>query len=403
MITNNLMATQPLGLRIILLLAITAQVASAQIHSVRRYGEPLSSRSNTFALSDTTVEDEPGFWNDFYVYTSVGAQAFNWKPTERDGGGYISFKTKGLRSYNGLAVLGYRGMDALSLSYEGVFRKSREQEEMLVTNFARESGIERYTWGLKIDPFVQAIIPDDHWFSKYVLRRIFSIKFKYSHELYFGEAAGKQDFIFVPLDVGARFNSPLPPQSQRVSAGEKLFFQTLFVDYETSISAYTYQTVDVRIGYFQSKWERPSDYYVYTTVDDTLVILGYRFEASGVMLGIQTIDRGAPGFYIDLALRFAALSKRSITTSVEDLGTVFSSEDGSGLNYVSLFAGGWYNAYFDSQRNSGLYLSFGVTWERRRWLREYSTPEGQTSSADNFSVVENDEFLKFFGSLGFRL
>jgi hypothetical protein len=350
------------------------------------------------ALQSSFSQKEDEFpligWKDVFGHLSCGYKIFSWSPVDRGKFGFIEFSTEGLHALNFYSAIGLFHMEFFSYNYEGTFPNTNRQKEMITTYFAYETGLEKFTYGIKLDPLAHYIISANSFFKKYILQKLFSIRFKYSKELYYGKAKAQKEFYFVPFTANFFNSQYTPSQNKIIHVGNNINFKTLFTDNETSLSVYTADISDVRVLYFSSMWERPSDYFYYLATNNKPMILGTKFEVNGIGVSLETVDRGKPGWNFDLSLRFTGLSTRSIKNASGDFQDILNDLDSSWLNYLSYSLGVWDNIYIENKRDKGLNFTFGIVYEQRRWLREYGN--------DKFDVIEKDEFYKLFGNIGYR-
>jgi len=333
-------------------------------------------------------------WKDVFGHLSSGYKIFSWAPEDRGENGFIGFSTEGLHTFNLFSQIGLFHTEVFSYSYEGTLPNTSRQKEMLTTYSSNETGLEKFTYGVKLDAIASYLFPENSFLNKYVLRTIFSIRYKYSKELYFGKANALKEFYFVPLEADFYRFQYAPSVKKIIHKEENINFKTLFIDNETSISIYSNYISEVRIFYFSSEWERPSDYFFFLAYDNKPMILGTKFDVNGIGISYETVDQGKSGLNYDLSLRFTGLSDRSIKTAQGEMQDIFNNLDSSWLNYVSLNIGAWYNIYIDEKRNKGLNFTIGIILTERRWLREYGD--------DNFDVIEEDNFEKLFVNIGYR-
>ena len=342
-----------------------------------------------------------------FLNLSGGLQLYRWSPEDRKDG-TLKFDTEDLLAFNTSGSFGFARAELFSFSYEGLFKNTPHQREMLSTNSVKEKGLEKIMWALNFAPIFNTIIKADNFGSK-VLQRVLSVKLKYTKTLYFGEALGVTDFYFVPLDL--KFvNNTLPTQAIYVDKGEKVKFKTIFEDKEITfplfiIRPYSNLQHNIRLGLFETKWERPSDYLLLETTDKVPIVCAYRFESRGFLFGIQTIDEGKEGLNLDWTIRLSTFFKSSITSSYEHIGG-YSEDDDEWVSHSSLLLDCWYNMIFISSKQNkdrSIRLTIGGSIERKIWNRNYTVNENNKEEKIESELIESEWFSRFYVKLLFRL
>ena len=310
----------------------------------------------------------------------------------------VDYETEGLSVYRIVGNLGYGHYPFLTFVYEQPVTPSSSQEEMLEANMTQESGMEKFTWGIRLDPIVNHFLTGDN-FAQAILRRAFSIRFKYTRELYFGEAKSLVDAVYIPMDAVVDYENRVISGGKGISEGETLAFKTEFIDYEVSLPLFTYGSskpakYDFRIGYYDSKWERLSDSRN-VVVDDLPSIFDARYRSRGLLLATGTTDLGLPGLNADGYFKIGL--DDSLDSAIE-----WDRHTGSDV-VVKQLEGGlnvWYNLYFSPSRE-GLFLSLGGGWSMRRMTIDISQSDG-TDGSSSTVFNDTDELSKLWALLAYR-
>jgi len=334
------------------------------------------------------------------LYLNAGYQYSQWeiKP-DFIGEPFLDFATEGLEQINIAAIIFLRDYDFMIYTYEGPLVPTNRQNEMFTYNTVQEYGLEKYTGGIDLYPIADIIFPSDAAIYKYFLKPIFSIKFKYTSELFFGEATSSNIFYYVPLNDAFNPYNINPDELQLVETGEIVGFKTYFTDYEISIAFETSYEHSFRIGYFSSHWKRPSDYFYYWANTDYPLIFGTRYYAEGLWFGLQSQKQTTPEFHFDLYARITGIGSCSMKNAYTDLDREFRNIDGSWLNYIGLYAKAWYNYYPKDIKFKNFSMTVGGSWERRNWSREYGESE---SGESRFDVIDRDDIIKGYASIAIR-
>lgn len=334
--------------------------------------------------------------NLLHINANFGLKAFYWKPNKRPGG-FLSFKTEGLGLYKFSGSFGLWKFDIIDVDYEGPIQTTEHQKEMFIINDKKSEGLEKYTFGVKLDPIAKRLFPIESGMIGFVLRRILSIKFTYSNELFYGYAKCENNFYYVPKNIS--FNSASSDDYINVSKNDIINFKTYFTDKLVSVlisSDPDPDGWDVRVGFFSETWRRPSDYWHhFNATEQKYYLFENSYKVQGIWLGLITTNQWRPGHNFDVNIRWSGPFNESITNADGDLGDKIYNEDKSWLNYVGGHIIYFYNMYFG--RSS--YLRVGIDYDRRHWIREYPEEEGEE---DQFGIIERDEFYTIFGQISWK-
>ena len=96
----------------------------------------------------------------------LGSNLSFWQPG-LDDEKVVEFDTEGLKTFNISGNVVYEGKSFLSFGYESPLNKTSRQEEIFKTNTSQEAGLEKFTWGIKLDPFADYFFPDKNFGGHY--------------------------------------------------------------------------------------------------------------------------------------------------------------------------------------------------------------------------------------------
>jgi len=92
------------------------------------------------------------------ININVNYDYAEWQPLERKmNDRLISYNTEGLNSYRIESILDMNGFEFFKFYYVGSFIPSNHQKEILESKIDEEFGIEKYTFGISLEPFINYI------------------------------------------------------------------------------------------------------------------------------------------------------------------------------------------------------------------------------------------------------
>ncbi len=336
---------------------------------------------------------------NFNFDINTGVDLTYWNPGF-DEDKVVKFTTEGMKTYHVGANFTYNDKSMLALQYERPFDGTKNQLEIFKANMKQNSGIERFTGEVKLDPLADLLFPDS-----LLLRKILSVEYRYSRERFFGEVTAQREIAYIPKDAIVDHVKRTITGSKSVSAGEKLDFRTEFINQEISIPLVSLdmkKTVnyngrvekisffreDFRVGYFNFQWSRPSH-----GTDDTLagkpIISDTTFKSQGYYLSFETQDPGSPGFNLDWLVRIGLGGE-------VDNAFHYNKSD---VSFVGMSINTWYNHYFNS-RNGGPAATFGFLFDWRRMNVDEKTTEASTSTVRIMN--EQEKLYKVYLNLIYR-
>jgi len=336
--------------------------------------------------------------NRFSGNIELGSNFANWEPG-LDDEKVVAFDTEGLNAFNISGNLVYNEKSFFSFGYERPFHKTSSQEEIFKTNTSQESGLEKFTGGITLDPFANYFFPNNPF-----LKKLFSIKFKYTKELYFGEVSALTDFAYVPKEALVDNVNMIITGGQNISTGEVIAFKTEFIENEISLqlfsidatqtTKYGKKTVkkktvrqDLRLGYFSYEWNRPS-HGTNDTLNGLPIVSENTYKVQGGFVAFITQDPGSPGWNLDWSLKYGFNGE-------VDNAFYYKNAD---VRYLGVGLDTWYNLYFGKDRYDGLLCTFGLLLDRRRIVLD-----AETSNGSSVRVLEDeDDLYKIYFNLSYR-
>ncbi len=338
------------------------------------------------------------FSESFYVYAKGGYQFSSWQIHKREMA-LLAFETEGLHQGNVEVGTVLANIDLASFSYEGPIIPTDRQKELFETNTSYQHGLEKYTADISMEPFADYFCGDNTRLKRYFIKPLLSLRFKYTREAFFGDAAALRDLYYVPYDIDFNFDTD---NLEFVNAGEEISFKTIFDDYEFTFSLGSmkeFKRHAVRVGYFHSEWERPSDYFHLRNINNDYYLFATKYYAEGYIIGFSTIERGKEGLNLDLAARMSGSSKRWIKNACCDYEDDLTDND---IGFISLFAGCWYNYY--NNENGQISTTFGLEWERRSWTngRAEEDENGEQDLDSELRIIDEDDIIKGYIRVSYR-
>ncbi len=332
--------------------------------------EPITKKSNT------------SFFKNFNGNITFNYDYAEWQPLERQiNDRLISYNTEGLNSYRIESILDMNRFELLKFYYVGSFISSNHQKEILESKIDEEFGIEKYTFGISLEPFINYIIPNNR-----ILKTLLSVRFRYRRELYFGTAKTYDELYFVPFNSSYNYQTNSYDKYQHFLADEEISFKTYLNNYSIYINLYGFT-----IGYYESTWSKPYDLYRKYLDDDIPHIFETRYNVKGVILGVETKGYGGyKGTKMSIEFDFLfPINNASMINTDGDLNYLFDQYDPVYEEINAKFS------YSISLYNESLMLNIGGEYNRRRWksyIDDY---------ADDFYLIDKDTIYRGFVGLGY--
>lgn len=229
----------------------------------------------------------------------------------------------------------------------------------VANNMGVGSDISRGSVGAYLDPVTMNYFSDSP-----VLKRLLSLKLKYSLYEFSGSANATETFEYVPQSAVVDSAAMTITGSRTIDAGDSLPFVTEFESVEVSMYVMTLDVLksnsfstphvekeNLRVGYFADKWTMPVE--LMATFSGNPVVAETTFYAQGVLLNFESIDPTAPGIATSNTLKFGFDGYASNAFNYE----------GVDISYFNIESNFWYNHYSNRNRAIGWHWRFGLDWE----------------------------------------
>lgn len=337
------------------------------------------------------------FKSKLFFVGSLGYQSYKWMPTVPENSP-ILFNTEGLKSFSIFTDIGFDNRHLISFSYNGLFKYTKAQKEMLQTNNSSEKGVEKYIFGLNLAPIVNSIIDDNKLFKK-IFRTFLSVRFKQSRTLFYGSIRGISDFYYIPLGSSLTFESPIEDIPLYLQ-GSNLSFKTLFVENEIIIPLFSVEYVQGRdishffnLGLYSNSYKRPALFFHYN-FDETPLIMEQSFISKGIYFGLQTIERSYPGLNLDWKL-YSGKRQSDISTWNTSINEYYKNNENKEIASSGLAIQMWYNHYFKKTNNC---LTVGFLSDAFSW-----TLIDMSAESSDVITIEQDVRVTYYIRYLFKL
>ncbi len=330
----------------------------------------------------------PSYLGGLFISVSLGANGSYWSIDDKSDSSSnsstsdLKFKTEGLMLGRAAAEVGYSGNPIIGAVYESPLSPSEEQQYMLSKNVSKTNGAEMFTGDIKLNFLTDLLFPQDS-LGKKVMKILLSFRYRYSKEVFFGEATTSGDAIYVPWGTKIDYDECIINGGIPLSASDSLTFRTALETSDITFEVLDFGSHGLRIGGFNTDWKRPADCNG-VTVGGNKVIYDAEFSSKGGLISLETNDPSSNGINLDLS--FWMGFSNTLDTSV-DIQKILGKVDTSSYAMVSLAA--WYNLYFSS-KNEGFFVTPGISYSMRFF------------SLDNNKMNEKEQLIKPYITLGYR-
>lgn len=216
------------------------------------------------------------------------------------------------------------------------------------------------------------------------------MEFNYKRSVFYGSGKAKKSFLFLPADASVNWTNLTVTGGKLMVAGNKLGFRTEFTENEIMTTVSTGKKYDFQIGYYEMRWQRPSDYNtVYSYTDGTSqypIMYEAIYESSGFVLVAKNKIPSSPGLNCDF--RYWGGLKSKITTA---LGKPQGDKEEAHSDGFRL--GLWYNWFWCKHSTTGFYSTLGLLADYRNW---------SIDKEDGGLTIDGERLFGVFGSLGYR-
>lgn len=350
--------------------------------------------------------EEATFSDDLTIEIAYGVEGASWQPgaeeTEDQSGtgvaNLLEYKTEGLVLQKTDVELAYLGKPLFTFSDERPLSPSKTQDELMeIKEDDSTNDYTRYTYGIQLLPLLEMFEIDSNF-----LNLIFSYRYRVDYEAFVGNATARTDMEYLKKD--ATFTSDgayVTSGAVSIAEGENVSFKTLFEDVEHTVDItelWGPTLLPLRIGTFESTWERPSDNKRAVEIEGKPVIFDTSFQTKGYLIEFGPRYPSSDGFKMNLKYK-EGTDNTIENAALEPLGIDFN-EDYETLLYSESDVRIWYNYYMTPGLFEGdeLFLSVGYGYNERIWSFEVKYDDGSTETSE----ADKDVIQKFYTQLKYR-
>jgi hypothetical protein len=218
------------------------------------------------------------------------------------------------------------------------------------------TGLEKYTFGIKLDPVIKILLTDESMFRD-ILTTILSVRFRYKQQ--FSQTTGTiiDDSYYITHDTHWDYDQGIVYDPILLTKDSKFSFTTKYYYNEISLHLttveYRYSSdIDVRIGFLSTNYTRPTNT-SYVTIDKKPIIYESDYSSKAIFLSAENIDYGFPGFSMEFS---GGIGIKDKFTGTFDWRKNFGDKNVDIDNYwVELNL--WYNYYL----NKNSFLKIGAS------------------------------------------
>lgn len=329
----------------------------------------------------------------FFLTLQLSSQGNYWNPgLATRGPELVRYRTQGLAAYRGEATIGYGG-PMFTLEYERPFSPTPTQQDMLAASARSEAGLEKFTFGFDLLPILKYQFPVLE--ENYLLRTLLSVEFRYARSRFYGSAEARSAFFYLPKDAVVNWQNRTVTGARKLSAGQRVAYQTTFVEEDISLGIWEWPHYAFRIGYFSLSWKRPSDNnYQYEISDGASalpILYETTYEAKGVSIRLKSKDPARAGLQGDIGMRLGFDNR--IRAAIEH-----PLREHESLEFFGLHGGAWYTWYL-RKIQCGLFLSLGANADLRSWRVDVKDANG---NAVESRPVDSEKLFSGWAGAGWR-
>jgi hypothetical protein len=329
----------------------------------------------------------------FFLALQLSSQGNHWSPgLATRGPELVRYRTQGLATYRGEATIGYGG-PLFTLGYERPFLPRPAQQDMLAASAREEAGLEKFTLDFDLLPILTyrfPILEENH-----LLRTLLSVEFRYARSRFYGSAEVRSPFFYLPQDATVDWQSRTISGARRLAAGQRVAFQTTFVEEGISLSLWEWTHYAFRMGYFSLSWKRPSDnnyqYAISDGVSSLPILHETTYEASGVSIRLKHKDPARAGLHGDLGMRLG-FDNRIRSAIAHPL------QEHESLEFFGLHGSARYTWHLRKSER-GLFCSLGASADLRSWRVDLKDLNGNTTES---RLVDAEKLLSTSASVGWQ-
>ncbi len=316
----------------------------------------------------------------------------------------VDFEAEGLTAWWAAAQIQISGQPVFSVRYDRPFQSTPEQEEMLRVALHQETGFEEFVAFLDLLPITSRFMEKRPGFAA-VIRALASTRLIYSRNLFFGHTSSNVDFAYLPMDVDIdrSVDPPLVNGYYEFQAHEPLNFKTEFSDFHVMVPVVhkvnqKNQESVLRIGYFRSRWEKPSES-VYATLEDDPIIQDTRLDTEGIS-GSYEDGLFDPGWGWRVDSDWGILGAE-LTSPVDN--EAYLKED-EGITYISFSGELRWNVQL-LQGSPSLWATIGARGQFRHWSvwRAQRNSAGEVVDTKRVRDLDQDRLYQVFATIRVRI
>lgn len=346
------------------------------------------------------------FGNDtFFLDFDYSLQGVKWRINQDNKDPALKYKTAGLAMMRLGGSLGFDQEEILSYHIERPFQNNPQQQEMLANNSSTSAGFGKSVGIFNLAPLVTLLLPEES-LTTVLIRKALSIRVKETRELYFNEATALTNVIFLPKSAVFDYDQHTVSGYQNIPAGESLSSRSRVTEREITIpigsTNFPYyinnelvkvSRHDLRLGYFQREWNRPSDTSA-LTVTSKPVVYEASYRAEGFVISFEPADPGSAGINFDISF------KRGLNNSIQSpIDWEKISHKKIDYNFTVASLGLWYNFYLEPSQK-GWSVTLGGNWAKTAMnIDVYPDPE-QTNTKT--MVHDDDRFTRYYLRTAYR-
>ena len=309
------------------------------------------------------------------LHASAGASMHGWDSGL--GRSSVRLETEPLKALRLEGALGWQGRPLLKLEHARTLTDSPAQQEMLEASGARSMAL---TETLGYLDLLAMVIGSDRFRNGELnyLERLLGLKVEYSQDLYHAGTASTDDFAYVGFAE--------PDVVKSFKFGEQLSFKTTFRDLRVSTPVWfdpIYAGAVVRVGYFQSRWEKVAEV-PDATYDGQPLLQDTRLDTGGLTISYDNrLEWPGIGWTVGLDLGFLGSGLTSPVPLVDP------ADEDANFSYGAVRGELRWNLS-DGGHRGGLAATLGAGFELRGW--DYHGRK-----------VDRDLLTRIFGRVGFDL
>lgn len=346
------------------------------------------------------------FGNDILFFDlDYSLQGVNWRINQDNDYPALKYKSEGLTVMHLGGSLGFHQEAILSYHIERPFQDNPQQREMLANNASTSAGLDKTVGIFNLAPLITILLPEDS-LTAALIRKALSIRVKQTKELYFNEATALTDVIFLPATAIFDYDQRTISGSQNIPAGESLSSRSRVAEREITIplgsTNFPYyinnklvkvSRHDLRLGYFQREWNRPTDTSAFT-VTGKPVVYEAAYQSEGLAISFEPADPGSAGIHCDISFKLGL--NNSIQSPIDWEKISHKKVD---FNFFAISFGLWYNYYFEPSQK-GWSVTLGGNWAKTVMdIDVYSDSEQSETST---MVHDDDRFTRYYLRTAYR-